>query len=113
MPLSLAEVGGVAKSPAFLARVTAAMARIASHVGRESGGTTEHHVLRREFAREFARWTDDTVQGMAWLVAAQPDVTADIDDCSLVVMVNELWNAAAGAGASADWRSQFDGATVP
>lgn len=109
---SLSDVGGLANSPAFLARVTAAMARIASHVGREGSSTAEHYVLRREYAREFARWTDDTVPGMAWLIAAQPDVTAEIDDGALVAMVAELWNAAAGAGISVEWGSPFDEVTT-
>lgn len=111
MPLSLSEVGGLARSPAFLARVHAAVARVASHVGRDTASTQEHYVLRRDLARDFSRWMDDVVQGMAWMVAAQPDVTADIDDGTLVGLVLELWDAAAGAGAS--WSpSAFDEASA-
>jgi hypothetical protein len=83
------------------------MARVASHVGREGTGTAEYHVLRRDLARDFVKWPGDTVQGMAWLLAAQADVTADIDDGPLIAMVNELWNAAAGAGQYSEW-SAFD-----
>lgn len=109
MPRDLSEVGGLARSPVFLGRVVAAMARVASQVGREPG-TAEYHVLRREFAREFTRWTDDTAQGMAWLVAAQPHVTAMVTDGELVDLVNELWSAAAGAGLFNEW-AKFDEAT--
>lgn len=107
MPRDLLDVGALAKSPTFLLRLTAAMARVASCVGREGTGTAEHYVLRRDLARDFVKWTDDTVQGMAWLVASQSDVTADIDDGRLVAIVNDLWSAAAGAGQYSEW-SAFD-----
>jgi len=74
------------------------MARVGWQVGQEAG-VDEYHLARRDLVREFARWNDDAVKGMAWLVAAQPGVTADTDDGQLVALVAELWSAAAGAGA--------------
>ena len=93
--MSFAEQINLAMTPAFVARVQAAMVKSAIAVSSENPETPAH-VTRVQWATQVLRDPAHYATRMAFGVAANPVITADSPDDAIEYTVNSVWNAYAG-----------------
>ena len=97
--MSFAEQINLAMTPAFIARVQAAMVKSAIAVSSEDPETPAH-ATRVQWATQVLRDPAHYAARIAFGVAANPDITADSPDDAIEFTVNSVWNAYAGVVAS-------------
>ena len=93
--MSFAEQINLAITPAFVARVQAAMVKAAIAVSSEDP-STEAHSTRVQWATQVLRDPAHYAARMAFGVAANPIITAESSDSDIEFTVNSVWNAYAG-----------------
>ena len=93
--MSFQEQVNLAMTPAFIARVQAAMVKSAIAVSSENPETPAH-VTRVQWATQVLRDPMHYATRMAFGVAANPTITAESGDNDIEFTVNSVWNAYAG-----------------
>ena len=93
--MSFAEQFDLAMTPAFVARVQAAMVKSALWVSSDDP-TKPYHSTRVQWATQVLRDPAHYATRMAFGVAVNPVVTADSPDDAIEFTVSSVWNAYAG-----------------
>ena len=93
--MNFAEQINLAMTPAFVARVQAAMVKSAIAVSSEDPETVGH-ATRTQWATQVLRDPAHYATRMAFGVAANPVITVDSGDSDIEFTVNSVWNAYAG-----------------
>ena len=93
--MSFAEQFNLAMTPAFIARVQAAMVKSAIAVSSEDPETPAH-ATRVQWATQVLRDPTHYAARVAFGVTANPIITAESSDSDIEFTVNSVWNAYAG-----------------
>lgn len=97
---SLNGIAELARDLAFRQRVQAAMAVCARDVGAEAGSLDSDYSMRRWDAAKdmMTSWNDEYLDGMAWLVAANPVIRRGSSDDDIQFTVNSVFPVVAASG---------------
>lgn len=97
MAATLESIGDLAKHPGFVRRVAASIAKAAIAVGTEQPEDNQRSMARRALSENVAGDPEGLARQFAWLVAANPVITAESPDADIDYTVSTVWDVRAGA----------------